>query len=146
MLLFQGKSSGIYKHIEIDPSTLPFPVLEWVKREGEEFYFYKTTDELITYIGQISKHFLAGTDKENYILCPINSSAIKTTSRNLYKTIVDKHMLVMNMDGNKQNLAFDKNIIHFKLMEKEEALKVFKEIIKINPTYLNLKEWINNEF
>lgn len=145
LLLFQNINSGIYELLDKNNINLPLQVLEWMKREGEEFYFYKTTDELITYVGQLTKYYLMGTDKEGYILCPISPLAIKTVSRDLYKTIVDTHMNVIDIDGNQQNIIFDKNIIHFKLIKKEEALKVYKEIIKHNPhSFKQLTEWVEN--
>jgi len=112
----------------------------------QKYYFYKTTDELITYVGQITKYYIKGTDKDGYLLCPIAPSYIKTVSRNLYKEIVDNHMMVMDIDGNQEDIIFDKSIIHFKLMKLEDAKKVYQEIIKQNKqSYSKLSEWVENE-
>jgi SAM-dependent methyltransferase len=146
LLLFQNMNSGMYEFLNKNHLMVPGQVFEWMKREGEEFYFYKTRDEFITYVGQLTKYYLMGTDKEGYMLCPISPLAIKTVSRNLYKTIVDNHMNVIDIDGNQQNIFFDKNIIHFKLMKKEEALKIYKDIIKYNAhQYKELTEWVEND-
>ncbi len=146
LLLFQDSNSGLYGFLDTKHTNLPFQVLEWIKREGEEFYFYKTRDELITYVGQLTKHYLTGTDKEDYILCPISPLDIKTISRNLYRTVVDNHMSIIDIDGNQQNITFDKNIIHFKLMKKDEALKIYKEIIKYDTqNYKELTKWVEND-
>lgn len=145
-LLFQDYESSLYEFIDRSKLSLPTKVLEWMKREGEEYYFYKTTDELITYVGQLTKYYLKGTDKDGYLLCPINSSYIKTVSRNLYKEIVDVHTTVIDIDGNKEDIIFDKNIIHFKLMKLEDAKKVYQDIIRQNKhSYLKLSEWISHE-
>ncbi len=96
----------------------------------------------MTYIGQVTKYYLNGTDKEGYMLCPLDASSIKTVSRNLYKSIVDEHMTVMDIDGNQEDIIFDKNIIHFKLMKISEAKSVYKEIIRQNKSkYGALSEW-----
>ena len=56
-------------------------------------------------------------------------------------------MTVMDIDGNSQDIIFDKNIIHFKLMKQEEAKKIYKEILKQNKhTFCCLKDWVENEF
>lgn len=145
LLLFQGKHSGVYRYI--DHSNLPIQVFEWMNREGEEFYFYKTTDEFITYLGRLTKYYLMGSDKEGYILCPLSAASIRTVSRNLYKSVIDSQMTVMDIDGNTQDIIFDKNIIHFKLMKSEEALKIYKEIIKQNELqFPKLTEWVENEW
>lgn len=144
-LLFNGLHSGIFECV--DKSTLPLGALNWIKREGEEYYFYKTSDEFITYVGKFTKYFLKQTDKHGYILCPMNPLAIQTVSRDLYKTIVESHMLVMDIDGNKQDIIFDKNIIHFKLMKIDDALSIYKEILRQDKqNYPKLKEWIEYEF
>lgn len=146
VLLYQGAREGIFKHISEIPSSFPNQVFEWMKREGEEFYFYKTTDQFITYVGQVTKHYLKGTNKEGYLLCPINGSGIRPVSRNLYKSIIDNHMIVMDIDGNQQDIIFDKNIIHFKLTQRNDALKIYKEIIKNNKSkFPELTEWVENE-
>jgi len=145
-LLFQDFDSGIYRFIDKSELSLPLQVLEWMKREGEEYYFYKTTDEFITYVGQITKYYLKGTDKDGYLMCPVTPSHIKTVLRNLYRTIVDNHMTVMDIDGNHEDIIFDKSIIHFKLMKVEDAKKIYQEIIKESKQkYLKLSEWVENE-
>ncbi len=43
VLLFQSLMQVCNTYIEKKKEVLPVNVLEWMKREGEEFYFYKTT-------------------------------------------------------------------------------------------------------
>lgn len=145
-IIFQDFYSGLFSFVKFPEFAMPKLSLEWLKREGEEYYFYKTTDELITYIGQITKYYLKETDKDGFILCPISPDYIKTVSRRLYKEIVNKHMTVMDIDGNKADIIFDKNIIHFKLMKFDEALKIYNEIIKQNKgSFPKLTEWVHND-
>lgn len=143
-LLFLGTNKGIFSHIETNHT--PLYVLEWLKREGEEFYFYKTTDELITYIGQITYHTLKDTEKDGFLLCPITSEHIKTVSRDLYKSIINSHMSVLDIDGNQQDIIFDKNIIHFQLMSLEKAQMIYAEIKEKNgDRFPMLSKWITHE-
>lgn len=98
------------------------------------------------YIGQITHHVLKNTDKKEYVLCPISLAHIKVVSRNLYKTVVTNHMSVVDIDGNNQDIIFDKNIIHFQLMPLKTAKKIYRTIIAENEgQYNKLLEWINNE-
>jgi hypothetical protein len=144
-LLFHGKQEGMYRFL--DMSALPMGVFEWLRREGEEFYFYKTTDEFITYVGQLTNHYLKGTDKNGYILCPIDVGSVKTVSRDLYKSIIDNQMMVIDIDGNKQDIIFDKNIIHFKLMGKDEAAAIYRKLVQGGKNqFPRLQEWIEHEF
>jgi SAM-dependent methyltransferase len=146
ILLYQNFKSGIYACIDISESKVPLQVFEWLKREGEEFYFYKTTDNFVKYVGQLTLYYLKGTDKDGYLLCPLDAASITTVSRDLYRSIVKNHMDVINLDGKQQKIIFDKNIIHFKLMKKEDALAVYQEIIKQNPkSFPQLKEWVKHE-
>lgn len=140
VLLFKGTNSEIFKFLEeIDDKNL-IKIFEWLKREGEEFYFYKTTDELITYVGQITSDYLRNSLKNNYILCPI---LIKTSSRKDYKQFLNKSMHIINANGSIENLTTKKNIIHFKLIKIEEALKIYTKIIVENPnTFQILKNWL----
>ncbi len=141
-LLFFGSHTGLFTYLETP--CLPQQVLEWIKREGEEFYFYKTTDELITYIGKITRHVLKDTEKNGYILCPISPAYIKTVSRDLYKQVINSHMSVLDIDGNQQDIIFDKNIIHFQLMPIDTAKIVYDSIIHTNHFPL-LTEWVTHE-
>ena len=63
-LLFHGKDEGIFKYLQ-NEKDFPWDILEHLKLEGEEHYFYKTTDELITYMGQYSKFILKNSCKKN---------------------------------------------------------------------------------
>ena len=144
-LLFQDCQKGLFEFLDQTTSSIPVNALEWMKREGEEYYFYKTTDELITYIGQLTKFHLKGTDKDGYLLCPVSPNHVKTISRNLYKNIVRAHTEVMDIDGNQEDIIFDKNIIHFKLMKTSDALAVYKELCKKNDhIFVQLNQWIQN--
>jgi SAM-dependent methyltransferase len=143
-LLFNGEHVGLYDSLGCIGKDYPMTVLDWINREGEEFYFYKTTDKFITYLGRFSKYYLKGTDKQGYILAPMTSDSIKTVSRDLYKSVVNHHMVVMDIDGKVQETPFDKNIIHFRLMKESDAIAVYRDLINTK-RYKRLEYWVENE-
>jgi hypothetical protein len=145
-LIYRGDNPDPFTPCKGSVSDYPQHALNWIHREGEEFYFYKTTDELITYVAQLSEYYLHETDKDGYILCPLDAHAIKTSPRHLYKSIVEKQMPVIDIDGNIQDIIFDKNIIHFTLMKKEKAYAIYGKLIAMSPNlYPKLTQWIENE-
>jgi SAM-dependent methyltransferase len=143
-LLFHGKSNGMFNFLS-NEADIPWDILEHLKLEGEEHYFYKTTDQLITYFGQFSRFILKDTHKKNYMLAPINPSEVKKVSRDFYKDVLNRDMLILNVHGDKQEPVTDKNIIHFKLQLEENAFDVYNQLITSDPLqYQSLEKWMSN--
>jgi SAM-dependent methyltransferase len=142
VLLFHGKGKGIFQFFPHD-KEIPHDLLEHLKLEGEEHYFYKTTDELITYMGQFSRFLLKDTHKRNYLLAPIDVEYIKTAPRNFYQSILKRDLLVMDKYGTIHEPVTDKNIIHFRLQPESRALEVYKKIGQAHPNkYPMLNKWV----
>lgn len=140
-LLFQGKGKGIFLYL--DTTDLPLDLLEHLKLEGEEHYFYKTTDELITYMGQYSRFILKNGVKKGYCLAPIDSDHIKVVSRPLYHSVLARDTLVIDQHGNTQPPVTDKTIIHFQLQPERKAFATFKKLFQNQPSkYPSLRKWI----
>jgi hypothetical protein len=100
--------------------NLPNDSMVWLTREGEEFYFYFTTQELMDYLKKFCKFFLKNTDKEGYSLKPVD---ISYAQRDLYTNLLERDM--MQMDGNnaKQEFITSKTIINFQLIRQEQVMK-----------------------
>ena len=143
-LLFHGKNEGLFKLLQND-INIPWDILEHLKLEGEEHYFYKTKDQLITYFGQFSRFVLKDSHKKNYILAPISISEIKETSRDFYKYILNRDLLVLNSHGDIQEPVTEKNIIHFSLQPEEKAFELYYNLITSDPDhYQALAKWISH--
>jgi isopentenyl-diphosphate delta-isomerase len=141
-LLFHGKQKGIFQRLE--PKTLPLDLLEHLKLEGEEHYFYKTTDELITYMGQYSQFILKNSPKTGYCLAPIDSQHVKEAQRLLYRSILERDTLIIDLHGNVQPPVTEKNIIHFQLQPERKAFATYKKILQETPDkYPSLKRWLS---
>ena len=98
-----------------DSESLPVESMKWLKREGEEFYFYYTTNQLVDYLEKFCTYYLKGTDKEGYVLRPESTSSIKYIDRSLYKETLNKEMIQLDKDGKKQEFITSKTIIIFQL-------------------------------
>lgn len=143
-LLFRGKNEGPFQFIH-DDTLLSWDLFEHLKLEGEEHYFYKTTDELITHIGQLSRFVLKNTHKKNYILAPIDGAHVKVASRRLYQTILERDMCITDSRGVIQTPETGKNIIHFRLQPKEQAFKAYQALLQENIScFPKLKKWMTH--
>ncbi len=139
-LLFQGKQKGIFQYLKSE--DLPLDLLEHLKLEGEEHYFYKTTDDLITYIGQYSKFVLKDGAKKGYCLAPIDPNYIREAKRPLYQSILKRDVVMIDQHGNLQEPVTEKTIIHFQLQPERKAFTTYKKLIQENPQkYPKLKRW-----
>lgn len=107
----------VYGHFPslVSLRELPLESMKWLEREGEEFYFYYTTAELIDYLQKFCNYYLKGTDKEGYVLTPASQNDIKYADRSLYKDTLAKDMLQLDTQGNKQEFVTSKTIIRFQL-------------------------------
>jgi hypothetical protein len=141
-LLFHGKNEGIFKFLTNDPE-MPWDILEHLKLEGEEHYFYKTKDQLITYFGQFSRFILKDTHKKNYMLAPVSVSEIKEVPRDFYKSVLKRDMFVLNSHGDLQEPVTEKNIIHFRLQPEKKAFEVYDQLLEGSPNqYPSLSQWV----
>jgi isopentenyl-diphosphate delta-isomerase len=141
-LLFHGKDKGIFSCL--DTENLPLDLLEHLKLEGEEHYFYKTTDELITYMGQYSRFILKESSKKGYCLAPIDSSYILEAKRPLYQNVLERDTFVIDQHGKAQKPVTGKTIIHFQLQPERKAFATYKKLIQNEPNqYPSLKRWIS---
>ncbi|NBX78550.1 hypothetical protein EBQ93_04240, partial [bacterium] len=115
---------------------------QWLKREGEEFYFYYNTDELIThtldlcYKNSIEKHV------ENiFVLCPIYTKIIH---RLCYTSLLKNALDVFTEDGYEKNINDGKQLIHFQKMPLNECISYYEKLIKENEAeYPCLKKWLD---
>lgn len=143
-LMFRGRHEGIFQFIH-DDHSLPWDLFEHLKLEGEEHYFYKTTDELITYMGQLSRFVLKDTHKKNYLLAPIDGSHIKVAPRKLYQIILERDMSITDNQGTICAPETSKNIIHFSLQPKQQAFKVYNDLLQEHAScFPNLKKWVSH--
>ncbi len=141
-LLFRGKDQNIFRYLGM--AGLPLDLLEHLKMEGEEHYFYKTTDELITYVGQYSRYILKDSPKNRYCLAPIDAEYVKEASRELYQAVLEKDMPVIDQHGIVQAPVTEKNIIHFQLQPERKAFSTYKNLIAKSPDkFPKLKKWVN---
>jgi len=142
VLNFQGKETGLFSYLEKE--NLPLDLLEHLKLEGEEHYFYKTTDELITYMGQYSEFILKNGPKKGYCLAPVDQEHIIEGKRVLYHALLEKDTRVIDLHGNVQSPVTEKNIIHFQLQPVQKAFATYKKLVREAPNkYHSLKQWID---
>ena len=101
-------------------NNVPIESMIWLTREGEEFYFYFTTEELINYLDKFCDFFLKNTNKEGYVLNPIS---IKYANREVYVDLLERDMVQLDKNNAKQDFVTSKTIITFHLINKEEIRK-----------------------
>lgn len=99
-----------------------FPVesMIWLTREGEEFYFYFTTKELINYLDKFCNFFLKNTNKEGYVLKPVH---INYATRDLYVNLLERDMAQLDEKKTKQEFITSKTIITFQLVNSKDYQK-----------------------
>ncbi len=141
-LLFRQADCGIFPF----EGNYPIKTFEWLAREGEEHYFYKTLDELITYIAHLSKHYTKGTKKAGYLLCPRDRHALKEVPRQIYKKVLEHDMAILDQHGNTMPVITNKNIVHFCLHKEEDAIQILQQIAHQDPLkFKQLNKWLYNE-
>lgn len=69
----------------VTEKDMPIESFNFFHREGEEYYFYFTTEQLLNYLEKFCDYYLKGTSKEGYVLRPASNRAIKYADRDLYK-------------------------------------------------------------
>jgi hypothetical protein len=100
--------------------NLPNESMRWLTREGEEFYFYFTVEELINYLYKFCGFFLKNTNKEGYLLSPVH---IKYGTRDLYVDLLDRDMVQVDENNFKQDFITSKAIITFQLINPDKKVK-----------------------
>lgn len=110
------------------PNNLPIESMIWLTREGEEFYFYFTAEELINYLHKFCSFFLKDTNKEGYLLNPVQ---IKHATRDLYVNLLEKDMIQLDDNNTKQPFITSKTIITFQLINPEKIIKNRQAKIKL---------------
>lgn len=101
-------------------ANFPTESMIWLTREGEEFYFYFTTEELFSYLEKFCKFFLKNTNKEGYSLNPVQ---IKYATRDLYVNLLERDMVQLDEKSTKQEFITSKTIITFQLINPEKTIK-----------------------
>jgi|GEM_PF-2509064 SAM-dependent methyltransferase len=115
---------------------------EWLKREGEEFYFYYSDDELISRVAQITTEKYG---EETFVLCPLSENHNTFIHRICYTEILSSLLDVRDSFGYPIDVKDGKRVIHFCKKPLSEALDVYKKIIDSDPIkYSNLREIVIN--
>lgn len=122
---------------------------KWLKREGEESYFYLSADELITTVMKITQ--MQSTDMDDvgtsktFVLCPISIDHNKFIERLCYSEILKNSLEVYDDLGYEVNVIDGKRVIHFSKMTLQEAIDICSQIVKQDPIkYKKLKEYIDS--
>lgn len=119
---------------------------KWTKLEGEEFYFYLNSDELIS---RVLKSNVIDTESE--ILCPLSPAHNFIVERRCYSELLNSCMMLTDQQGYQLPVQDGKRIIHFSKMPLKQALSICERIISQEPenypelhkTILNLKKQLN---
>lgn len=120
---------------------------KWLKREGEEFYFYYSDDELISNAAKatITESKNEKGEKEVFVLCPLSKKHNKFVHRICYTELLRSSLNVNDSLGYPIEVKDGKRVIHFCKMNLQEALQIYKEIIISYPLkYPKLQEVVNN--
>jgi len=113
---------------------------KYLKREGEEHYFYASPDEFITYVGRTT---LQESSTDCTILAPMNSQENKFIPRLGYQELLTQCSSITDNEGNLVTLKEGKRIINFIKMPVARAVKVYQAIIDNNPAdYPTLKMFV----
>lgn len=121
---------------------------KWLKREGEEFYFYLSFDELITMVLKITqtKVLDESRNQRTYVLFPQGASDSQFIERRCYSELLKESLEVFDSLGYNISVVDGKRIINFKKMELHEAIDCCRDLIKSCPgKYKNLNDYINSE-
>lgn len=112
---------------------------QWLKREGEEFYFYYSVDELITHILDITLNESIQKN-ETFVLCPIYNIHIE---RLCYTELLRNCIFVQNNHKDNVIIQDGKRVIHFAKLKLDEAITYYENTIQKNPhNYPKLKKYL----
>ncbi len=120
---------------------------KWLKREGEEFYFYFSADELITEVLQTTQSELIDDqgNKTIFVLCPFAKDKNEFIERNCYSEILNNSMQVCDLLGYPIKVIDGKRVVHFSKMTLNSAITICKNIIKKSPMdYVKLQTYLES--
>lgn len=121
--------------VELQNQDLPHESIKWLAREGEEYYFYYSTEELLDYLVKFCNYYLKDTNKEGYYLAPVSNSHIKYAARDIYTDLLERDMLQVDLKQEKQPFVTSKTIITFKLMSSKDyanSYNSYKNSLKLS--------------
>lgn len=102
-------------------------ILDWGKREGEENYFYGSSEEVVARFAHFSL-VKDGSGETGYsCLCPISVDHIKTVDREEYTRFLSEHLL----RDSSRALSDRKRHIHFAKMPLEKAFPILLDYYRI---------------
>ena len=119
----------------------------WLKREGEEFYFYLCVDELIAKVllTTLNEYEDEDGNKRLFALCPLSNEHIKLIDRFCYTEILCSSIEATDGLGYEIKVKDGKQIIHFSKMPLKEAFNVCKKIIEQEPLkYPSLEQAVDS--
>jgi SAM-dependent methyltransferase len=120
---------------------------KWLKREGEEFYFYMSTDELITTVLKTTQAECVDEqgNKKVLALCPLSADNNEFVERICYSELLKYSLDIRDTLGYEMNISDGKRVIHFAKMPLQKAIAICKEIINQDPlAYKNLRSYIES--
>ncbi len=108
---------------------------QWLKREGEEFYFYHSADELIAEVLSITFNFSRqnSLNGEMYVLCPLSAEDNKFIDRLCYTEVLNNSLEVFDIFGYNIPIKDGNRVIHFGKMKISDALLVCEKIVQKDP-------------
>jgi hypothetical protein len=118
---------------------------DWLKREGEERYFYKDLESLLIFFAEKSIKPLKEYKEIELILSPISSDSkhIEKAERPKYQALLEESAFLEDESRNAEKFCSHKNIIHFQIMPLKKGIQVLEEIAK-ELGFQNLKKLCSN--
>lgn len=119
----------------------------WLKREGEEFYFYLSPDDLITTMLKNTEREYLDEDgnKQIFVLCPVSSTHNKFIERICYSELLKRSLEIHDDMGYDIDVIDGKRVIHFAKMPLPQAIGICKEIVKQDPMkYVSLRGYLDS--
>lgn len=95
---------------------------QYLKREGEETYFYYSDDELITKVAKTT------ISNDGYMLCPVSPEQNKFIPRLCYTEMLNNIISITDKHGYSYKIKEGKRIIHFQKMEIKKAFEILQNI------------------
>lgn len=119
---------------------------QWLKREGEESYFYLSSDDLIARVLAITQQSVIDEtgNKRTMVLAPLSVDKNIFVERICYTELLNQVLDAHDLQGHAIDIIDGKRVIHFGKMYLEDAIAVCEEIIALDPShYLSLKEFVD---
>ncbi len=119
---------------------------QWLKREGEESYFYLSTDDLIARVLLVTQQSVIDEmgNKRTIVLAPLAADKNIFVERICYTELLNQVLDAHDLQGHAIDIIDGKRVIHFGKMYLEDAVVVCEEIIALDPShYPSLKESVD---